>query len=74
MGYQWPNNYYQIDEDLIVHTPSRSPSVTGVRTSGTTTLVDLPSEEEAEQLHEIPLPPSPLPDIPGLPPVDEINR
>ena len=74
MGFQWPNDYYQIEEDLIVRTPSRSSSVTGVRTSGTTTPVDPPSEEEVEELHEIPLPPSPLPELEGLPPVDEINH
>ena len=74
LGYQWPNLYYQIEEDLIVCTPSRSSSVTGVRTSGTTTPVDPPSEEvEEEQLHEIPLPPDPLPKIEGLPPVSDIN-
>ena len=72
MGYQWPNLYYQIEEDLIVRTPSRGSSVTGVTTSGTTTLVDPPSEEE--ELHEIPLPPDPLPEIPGLPSVSDINR
>ena len=74
MGYQWPNLYYQIEEDLIVHTPSRSSSVTGVRTSGTTTPVDPPSEEVEEQLHEIPLPPDPLPKLEGLPSVSDINR
>ena len=74
LGYQWPNLYYQIEEDLIVHTPSRSSSVTGVRTSGTTTLVDPPSEEVEEQLHEIPLPPDPLPEMEGLPSVSDINR
>ena len=73
MGYQWPNLYYQIEEDLIVRTPSRSSSVTGVRTSGTTTPVDPPSEEVEEQLHEIPLPPDPLPEIEGLPSVSDIN-
>ena len=74
MGYQWPNLYYQIEEDLIVHTPSRSSSITGVRTSRTTTPVDPPSEEVEEQLHEIPLPPDPLPEIEGLPSVSDINR
>ena len=75
MGYQWPNLYYRIEVDLIVCTPSRSSSITGVRTSGTTTPVDPPSEEvEEEQLHEIPLPPDPLPEIEGLPPVSEINH
>ena len=72
MGYQWPNLYYQIEEDLVVCTLSRSSSVTGENTSGTTTLVDPPSEEE-ELLHEIPLPPDPLPEIPGLPSISEIN-
>ena len=74
LEYQWPNPYYQIKEDLIVCTPSRSSSITGVRTSGTTTPVDPPSEEVEEQLHEIPLPPDPLPELEGLPPVSEINR
>ena len=74
LGYQWPNLYYQIEEDLIVCTPSRSSSITGVRTSGTTTPVDPPSEEvDKEQLHEIPLPPDPLPEIEGLPSVSDIN-
>ena len=72
LGYQWPNLYYQIKEDLIVHTPSRGSSATGVTASGTTTPVDPPSEEE--ELHKIPLPPNPLPKIPGFPPVSEINR
>ena len=73
LGYQWPSLYYQIEEDLIVCTLSRGSSVTGVTTSGTTTPVDPPSEEE-EQLHEIPLPPDPLPEIPGLPSISDINR
>ena len=71
LGYQWPNLYYQIEEDLIVQTPSRGSSATGVTASGTTTPVDLSSEEE--ELHEIPLPPNPLPEIPGLPSVSDIN-
>ena len=71
MGYQWPNLYYQIEEDLIVCTPSRGSSVTGETTLGTTTPVDPPSPEE--QLHEIPLPPDPLPELPGLPSVSDIN-
>ena len=74
LGYQWPNLYHTIEEDLIVHTPSISSSVTGVRTSVTTTPVDPPSEEVEEQLHEIPLPPDPLPKTEGLPPVSDINR
>ena len=74
MGYQWPNLYYQIEEDLIVHTPSRNSSATGVTASGTTTPVDLSSEEEVKELHKIPLPPDPLPEIPGLLSVSDINR
>ena len=58
-GYLWPNLYYQIEEYLIVHTPSRSSIVTGVTTSGTTTPVDLLSPPQ--ELHEVPLPPAPLP-------------
>ena len=72
MGYQWPNLYYQIKEDLIVCTPSRGSSVTGVTTSGTTTPVDPPSEEE--ELHKIPLLPDPLPEIQGLPSISDINH
>ena len=74
LGYQWPNLYYQIEEDLIVCTPSRGSSATGVTASGTNTPVDPPSEEEEEELHEIPLPPDPLPELPGLPSVSSINR
>ena len=74
LGYQWPNLYYQIEEDLVFHTPSRGSSATGVTASRTTTLVDPSSEEEVEELHEIPLPPEPLPEIPGLPSVSNINR
>ena len=73
MGYQWPNLYYQIEEDLVVRTPSRGSSATGVTASGTTTPVD-PSSSEEEELHKIPLPPDPLPEIPGLPSVSDINR
>ena len=74
LGYQWPNPYYQIEEDLIVHTPSRGSSATGVTASGTTTPVDPPTEEEQQQLHKIPLPPDPLPELPGLPSVSDINH
>ena len=74
LGYQWPNLYYQIEEDLIVRTPSRGSSAKGVTASGTTTLVDPPSEEEVEELHEIPLPPEPLPEIPRLLSISDINR
>ena len=73
LGYQWPNLYHQIEEDLIVCTPSRGSSATGVTASGTTTPVDLLSEEEVEELHEIPLPPEPLPEIPRLPSLSDIN-
>ena len=74
MGYHWPNLYYQIEEDLGVHTPSRSSSITGVRTSGTTTPVDPPAEEvDKEQLHKILLPPDPLLEVEELPSVSDIN-
>ena len=71
-GYLWPNLYYQIEEDLIVHTPSRSSIVTGVTTSGTTTLVDPPSPPQ--ELHEVPLPPAPLPELLELPGISDFNR
>ena len=58
-GYLWPNLYYEIEEDLIVHTPSRGSIVTGVTTSETTTPVDPPSPPQ--ELHKVPLPPAPLP-------------
>ena len=70
-GYLWPNTYYQIEEDLIVCTPSRSSIVTGVTTSGTTTPVDLPSPPQ--KLHEVPLPPSPLPELPEPPGISDFN-
>ena len=71
-GYLWPNLYYGIDEDLIVRTPSRGSIVTGVTTSGTTTPVD--PTTPPEELHEVPLPPDPLPEIEGLPGIPEFNR
>ena len=71
-GYLWPNLYYQIEEDLIVHTPSRSSIVTGVTTSGTTTPVDPPSPPQ--ELHKVPLPPAPLPELPELPGISNFNR
>ena len=71
-GYLWPNLYYQIEEDLIVHTLSRGSIVTGVTTSGTTTPVDPPSPPE--ELHKVPLPPNQLPELPGLPGISEFNR
>ena len=70
-GYLWPNLYYQITEDLIVHTPSRGSTVTGVTTLGTTTPVDPPTPPE--ELHEVPLPPDPLPEIEGIPGISEFN-
>ena len=41
-------------------------------TSGTTTLVDPPSSPE--ELHKVPLPPDPLPELPGLPEISEFNQ
>ena len=71
-GYLWPNLYYQIQEDLIVRTADRSSIVTGVTTSRTTTLVD-PSTPP-EELHKVPLPPNPLPEIEGIPGISEFNQ
>ena len=71
-GYLWPNLYHRIEEDLIVRTPSRGSIVTGVTTSGTTTPVDPPSPPE--ELHEVPLPPNPLPEIEGLPEITILNQ
>ena len=71
-GYLWPNPYYQIEEDLIIHTPSRSSIVTGVTTSGTTTPVNLPSPPQ--ELHKVPLPPPTLPELPELPGISDFNQ
>ena len=71
-GYLWPNLYHGIEEDLIVCTPSRGSIVTGVTTSETTTLVDPPTPPEG--LHEVPLPPDPLPKIEGIPGISDFNR
>ena len=71
-GYLWPNLYYQIEEDLIVCTPSRGSIVTGVTTSGATTPVDLPSSPQ--ELHEVPLPPDPFPELPELPGISNFNQ
>ena len=70
-GYLWPNLYHGIEEDLIIHTPSRGSIVTGVTTSGTTTPVD--PTTPPEELHEVPLPPNPLPEIEGIPGISEFN-
>ena len=70
-GYLWPNLYHGIEEDLIVRTPSRSSIVTGVTTSGTTTPVD--PTTPPEELHEVPLPPDPLPEVEGIPGISEFN-
>ena len=64
-GFLWPNQYYQIDEDLIVHTPSE-----GSTNSGSITPVD----PETPELHEVPLPPAPIPEIPEIPGIAEFNR
>ena len=71
-GYLWPNLYYQIQEDLIVCTLSRGSAVTGVTTLGTTTPVD--PLTPPKELHEVPLPPDPLPEIEGIPGISEFNR
>ena len=68
----WPNLYYRIAEDLIVHTPSQGSPATGVTTSGSTTPVDpLPFFPE---LHEVPLPLDLLPEIEGIPKISEFNH
>ena len=72
LGYLWPNPYYQIEEELIVHTPSRSSIVTGVTTSGTTTLVDPPLPPQ--ELHKVLLPPPTLPELPELPGITDFNQ
>ena len=63
--YLWPNQYYKIEEDLIICTPSRGSSSTG-----STTLVDPLSLE----LTEVPLPLSPIPEIPNIPGIADFNR
>ena len=63
--YLWPNPYYEIEEDLIICTPS-----TGSSTTGSITLVDPLSPE----LTEVPLPPSPIPKIPNIPGIADFNR
>ena len=66
-GYLWPNPYYQIDKNLIVRTPSAETS------TGSNTPVD-PETPELQPLHEVQLPPSPIPEIPELPCIAEFNR
>ena len=53
-GYLWPNQYYKIDENLIVHTLSGGSSHTW-----SITLVD----PKTPKLTEVQLPPSPIPGI-----------
>ena len=64
-GYLWPNLYYKIDENLIVHTPSEGSSHTG-----SLRLAD----PETPELHEVQLPPSPIPEILELPGIAKFNR
>ena len=64
-GYLWPNLYYEIDENLIVHTPSEGSSHTGSLT---------PVDPETPELHKVQLPPSPIPEILALPGIAEFDR
>ena len=65
LGYLWPNNYYQIDKNLIIHTPSEVSSHTG-----SLTLVD----PETPELTEVQLPSSPIPKIPEISGIAEFNH
>ena len=67
----WPNPYYQIAEEEIVDTPSSASIVTGVTTSGATTLVNPPSPPE--ELHQIPLPEQ-IKELLELPRIADYNR
>ena len=67
-GYLWPNPYYRINENLIIHTLSEESSP-----SGTIMPVD-PEFPELPELHEVQLPPSPIPEILELPGITEFNR
>ena len=67
-GYLWPNLYYHIDENLIVHTPSEESSPTGSLTP-----VD-PEFPELPELHEVQLPPLPIPEILELPGIAKFNH
>ena len=64
-GYLWPNLYYQIDENLIVCTPSE-----GSTNSGSITPVD----PKTPELAEVQLPPPPIPEIPELPGIAKFNH
>ena len=64
-GYLWPNLYYEIDKNLIVHTLSQGSAHTGSLT---------PVDPEPPELHEVQLPPSPIHEIPEIPGIAEFNR
>ena len=64
-GYLWPNQYYKIEEDLIVCTPSRGSSATGSIT---------PVDPLSPELAEVPLPPSPIPEVPNILGITDFNR
>ena len=78
-GYLWPNQFYQIDKEEILHAPSRVSLATGVTASEFPTHVNTPSPSPSpEPLHEFELP---IPtqtqdqsDLPFLPGIEDYNR
>ena len=63
-GYLWRNDYYRINKNLIVRTPSEGSSHTGSIT---------PVDPETPELHEVQLPLSPIPEILELPGIAEFD-
>ena len=54
LGYLWPNRFYQIDKEEILHTPSRVSLATGVTADEYPTQLNTPSPPSTpEPLHEI---------------------
>ena len=76
LGYLWPNPYYQIDEEEILHAPSRLSLATGVTALEYPTCINTHSPSSSpEPLHKLELPvPISTENLPPLPGIDNYNR
>ena len=61
LGYLWPNSYYQVNQEEIIHVPSSVSLATGVTASDGSTYAEtpsLPSTPEILPQLELPVPPN----------------
>ena len=74
LRYLWPNHFYQVNEEDIIHTPSRVSLATGVTAEEFPTHINTPSPSPSpEPLHELELPIS-TENLPPLLGIDDCNR